>query len=104
MRAALLRTNLLRQLRNPSRRPGGAEGVHLLLDASEIDFDQLVQTVEEWPQLRLGARQLVAVGRRRRGRRGQASHGPVHAGEQRPRRGPVVAAQDPTARELIRYV
>src|SRR5258708_2413421 len=93
-RAALLRKNLLRQLRNPSRRPGGAEGVHLLLDASEIDLDQLVQAVEEWSQLRLGAGQLVAVRRRGRGRRGQAIHGRVHAVEQRRRRGLVVPVQD----------
>jgi hypothetical protein len=46
---------LPRQLRNPPRRPRRPERVHLFLHVREIDFDQLLQAVEERAGLLLRA-------------------------------------------------
>src|ERR1043166_656827 len=96
-----VRTKSLRHLRDASRRPGGAEGVHLLLDVREIDVDQLVQLLEERAGLRFGGGELLAMRRGRRLRRRETVDGGVHAVEQRRERRLVVAAQDRVAVELI---
>src|SRR5438874_12758543 len=52
---------LPRQLRNPPRRPRRAECVHLFLYVCQINFDQLVQTLEERASLLLRDRQRVTM-------------------------------------------
>src|SRR3954468_9284462 len=85
---------LPRQLRNPPRRPWGAAFVELFLDGGEIDFDQLVQAVEERTGLLLCDCECFAMRRRRRRGRRQSVHGGVDAIEQRWERRLVAASQN----------
>ena len=83
---------LPRQLRDPSRCPWRAALVHLFLDRCEIDFDQLVQAVEERTGLLLRDCERFAMRRRRRGSGRESVDRGVHAIEQRRESGFVGAA------------